>query len=143
MSPAQYWFVAAIVLFILEVITPGFVLANIGVAALAAGLAAVLDASFAIQIVVFVLTGLLSFVTLRPVMHRLIGKNQARAATGVAALPGATGVVTEAIPAGITGGRVRIQGDDWHAVTTGGPIAVGETVVVERVDSTTLIVARR
>jgi len=32
MTPAQYWLIVAIILFILEVITPGFVLANLAAA---------------------------------------------------------------------------------------------------------------
>jgi membrane protein implicated in regulation of membrane protease activity len=141
MSPAQYWLVAAIVLFILEIITPGFVLANFGVAALAAAAAAWFDASMTMQVLVFSVVCVISFVTLRPLMNKFIYRNQAKARTGIDAVVGMVGTVTEAIRALPEGGRVQLGGDNWHALAAdGGEIGTGVRVVVVRVDSTTVIV---
>lgn len=143
MSPAQYWLVAAIVLFILEIITPGFVLANFGVAALAAAGAAWLDASITVQVIIFSIVCVISFVTLRPLMNRFIYRNQAKARTGVDAVVGMIGTVTEVVQPMPTGGRVQIGGDNWHGMAAdGGSIDVGSRVRVVRVDSTTVIVER-
>lgn len=140
MSLAQYWLVAAIVLFIMEIITPGFVLANFGVGALASATAAWFGASVTIQVIVFCVVCLASFFTLRPFMNKFIFRNQARFSTGTDALMGAVGVVTTVIDKVPVGGRVQL-GDDWHAIAESGDmIEVGTRVKVVRIDSTTLIV---
>lgn len=141
MSSEQTWFVVAIVLFILEIITPGFVLANLGVAALASALAAYLGASMTVQVIVFGLVCIISFVTLRPLMNTYIYRNQARARTGADAVVGQLGIVTDTIHEAPVGGRVQVGGDNWHALADGGGvIAMASKVDVVRVDSTTLIV---
>jgi membrane protein implicated in regulation of membrane protease activity len=144
MTHEQYWFVASIALFILEIITPGFVLANFGVACLASAAAAWLGATVPVQVMVFVIVCIISFVTLRPLMQRFIYRNQARARTGTEALVGQMGLVTEAIIEAPVGGRVQLGGDNWHAVADDGlPIPRDTRIVVIRVDSTTLVVRRQ
>lgn len=144
MTPEQYWFVAAIVLFILEIITPGFVLANFGVACLVSAGAAWIGAPVTAQVIVFVIVCVVSFVTLRPLMHRFIYRNQARARTGVHALVGQVGVVTDQIREAPIGGRVQVGGDNWHALAEdGSAIATESRVVVVRVESATMIVRQQ
>jgi len=141
MSDMQWWLIAAILLFILEVITPGFVLANFGVASLIAGIAAWLGASLTVQVVVFVVSCLASFVTLRPLLHKTILRGQKQTRTNVDALVGRMGRVTDAIPQAPEVGRVQIDGDSWQAMSVhGAPILAGATVRIIRVDSTTVIV---
>ncbi|MBS1560841.1 MAG: NfeD family protein [Bacteroidetes bacterium] len=141
MTDVQLWLIAAIVLFILEVITPGFVLANFGVAGLAAGIAAWLGASLTVQVIVFVVVCLASFVTLRPILRRTVLRGSKQTRTNVDALAGRMGRVTDAIPQAPEAGRVQVDGDNWRAMSVhGAPILAGSTVRIVRVDSTTLIV---
>lgn len=141
MTELQLWIVAAILFFILEVITPGFVLANFGVACVAAGITAWLGGSLVVQVVVFVFACLTSFVTLRPVLRRTLLRNEKHTRTNVDAVVGRMGRVTDSIPAAPDAGRVQIDGDNWRAMSVhGAPIEAGRTVRVVRVDSTTLIV---
>ncbi len=144
MNAMQLWLIAAIVLFILEIFTPGFVLANFAVASLAAGLSAWMGADTLWQMVVFVIVGLLSFVTLRPILKRTLYKNAKPARTGAAALIGREARVTEAIPVAPATGRVQIDGDSWRAMTLHNRvIAEGEVVTVVSVDSSTVVVTER
>ncbi len=141
MSASQLWLIAAIVLFILEIVTPGFVLANFAVASMAAAVAAWLDASTTVQVVVFVIASLVSFVTVRPLLRRTILKDTEVVPTNVDALVGRTAKVTEAIPTPPDAGRVKVDGDSWAAISsTGTAIPAGTIVRVDKVDSTVLIV---
>ena len=139
MTPSQMWLAAAILLFILEIITPGFVLANFGVAALAAAVAAWLDASVTVQVIVFCIAAVVSFFTVRPLLRRTIYRDAKRVRTGGEALVGRVGKVTDHIPTPPDAGRVQIDGDNWRAFSVHGqPIPAGATVRVIRVESASI-----
>lgn len=143
MTYPQIWLVVAIILFILEIFTPGFVLANIGVAAMAAAIAGWLGADLAWQFIAFAVAGLVSFVTVRPLLLRTIKDGGKGIPTGVDALVGREAFVTEIIPAGIGRGRVQVDADSWLAVSADEQeIPDGTPIVIERVDSSILVVRR-
>jgi membrane protein implicated in regulation of membrane protease activity len=139
MTPAQIWLATAILLFILEIITPGFVLANFGVAALAAAVAAWMDASLTMQVIVFCIAAIISFVTVRPLLRRTVFRDAKKVRTGGEALVGRVGKVTDHIPTPPDAGRVQIDGDNWRAFSVHGqPIPSGATVRVIRVESASI-----
>lgn len=144
MTDSQIWLIIAIAFLILEIITPGFVLANFAVGALGAAIAAFFGGTLAIQLIVFAVMCLTSFITIRPILRRTLlkdDKNQMQ--TGAAALVGRTTVVTERIPNDLERGRVQIDGDSWQAVSAdSNAVEVGERVRVVSVDSTTVVVKR-
>jgi membrane protein implicated in regulation of membrane protease activity len=141
MTHEQYWLIAAIVLFILEIVTPGFVLANLGVAAMASAVTAWAGGDITIQVIVFGIVCVISFVTLRPLMQRFIYRNQAKVRTGADAVVGKQGIVTEEIRRRPVGGRIQVGGDNWHAeAEDGGVIEKDMRIEVVAVDSTTLLV---
>ena len=143
MSEAQIWLVAGIILFILEIVTPGFVLANFGVAAVAAAIAAWFGADITIQVVVFVVACLVSFVTVRPLLSRTMLKKSKATRTGYQAVIGRVAKVTDAIPEPPDAGRIQVDGDSWRAFSVDKqPIEQGARVRVVRVDSNTLYVER-
>ncbi len=142
MTESQIWLIAAIVLFILEIITPGFVLANFGVAAMASACTAWLGGDTTTQMIVFVVVCLISFFTIRPLLSRTLGQHK-HTRTGVDALIGRVAKVTEHIDIPPDTGRVQVDGDNWRASSVDKqPIVVGTTVRVVRVDGTTLHVER-
>ncbi len=134
------WIVAAVLLAIGEVLTPGlFFLGPVALAALAAAIAAVLAGTI-VSVVVFVVAGLLSLVFLRPVARRHV-HIPALSRTGTDALIGRKAVVTRRVDA--TGGRVRIGGEEWsaRAYLDDGVYAEGTTVDVVRIEGATALVA--
>lgn len=144
MTHLQYWLIAAIVLFLLEILTPGFVLANFAVGALGGALVAWLGFDVPAQVGGFVVMCIVSFITVRPLIQRFIYRNQARTATNTDALLGTTAIVTDTILQDPLGGRVQVGGDNWHAISVdGGEISVGQRVRIERIESTTLFVSQR
>jgi membrane protein implicated in regulation of membrane protease activity len=138
------WFVGAIVLVVAEMFTSGFWLACLAVGAVAAGVAALVPGlGPAIQGIAFAATSLLSMAGLRPMLLRRFELGSgAGVRTGVDALLGKTGIVTERIGPGGQG-RVKVNGEDWRGATTDASvIEPGTHITVIQVDGTTLVVEK-
>jgi membrane protein implicated in regulation of membrane protease activity len=132
------WLVAAGVLLLAEVFTLTFVLGLLSAAALVTAAAAALGAPVAAEIGVFAVASGALLVVVKPFERR---HRQAPAlATGAAALPGRTGVVTEAVSE--HSGRVKLGGESWAArpMVTGASLSVGTSVTVAKVDGAHLVV---
>ncbi len=134
------WIVAAVLLAIGEVLTPGAFF--LGPVALAAGAAAIvaLFAGAVASTIVFILAALLSLAVLRPIARRHVRMPQLMR-TGTDALVGRKATVTQQVDA--AGGRVRIGGEEWSARSylDDGVYAEGATVDVVRIEGATALVA--
>lgn len=139
MSAVEIWGIVAIVLFIAELITPGFVIACFGIGALGAVLPALFGLSIIWQVVAFSIFSLLALLLLRPFVQK-ISRNKKEVLTGADALIGREGVVTTTIEG--RQGRVAIDGDAWKAIsqTPNTIIPQGTTVVVVARESIILTV---
>ena len=102
----QLWLVAAFILFALEVLTPGFILACFGVGALVAIPVAALGLSWLVQIIAFCIGSLLALWLLQPLMCRWFQSHDTK--TGMDALIGRRVFVSEEILPGDAGGRVAV-----------------------------------
>ena len=137
------WFLAAIVLVVAEMFTPGFWLACLAVGCVAAGLIGLIPfAGLTLETVAFAATSLASMIGLRPVMLRRFQLGPgAGVRTGVDALPGKRGVVLERIDPVSRQGRVKVEGEDWRGASVDDtPIEAGARVTVIQVVGTTLVV---
>ena len=134
------WIVAAVLLAIGEVLTPGAFF--LGPFALAAGAAAIiaLFAGGVVSTIVFIVAALLSLAVLRPIARRHVRMPQLLR-TGTDALIGRKAVVTKRVDA--SGGRVRIGGEEWsaRAYLDDGVYAEGATVDIVRIEGATALVA--
>ncbi len=109
------WAIAALLLAIGEILTPGlFFLGPVALAAVAAAIAAVAGAAVWLQIIVFGGASLASLGILRPIARAHLHM-PAALRTGTAALVGAPAVVLQRVDQ--HGGRVRIGGEEWSART--------------------------
>jgi membrane protein implicated in regulation of membrane protease activity len=107
------WAIAAVLLAVGEIFTPGlFFLGPVALAAVAAALAAVIGAAVWLQLVVFVGASFASLAVLRPIARAHL-RMPAALRTGAAALEGAHAMVLQRVDA--QGGRVRIGGEEWSA----------------------------
>lgn len=104
------WLIAAAVLLVLEVFTPGFLLACLAVGAAGASVGAALGWSIEIQLVLFSIFSGLSLWLLRPLLRTWFAATGAK--TNQDALIGAVGRVESAVSAGHRG-YVKIDGDSW------------------------------
>jgi membrane protein implicated in regulation of membrane protease activity len=107
------WAIAAVLLSVGEILTPGmFFLGPVALAAVAAGLVALLDIGVAAQLLVFIAGSVASVWFLRPIARRHLHMPPALR-TGTAALEGTKALVLQRVDA--NGGRVRIGGEEWSA----------------------------
>ena len=107
------WAIAALLLAVGEILTPGlFFLGPVALAAVAAAIAAVAGAAVWLQIIVFGGASLASLGILRPIARAHLHM-PAALRTGTAALVGAPAVVLQRVDQ--NGGRVRIGGEEWTA----------------------------
>jgi membrane protein implicated in regulation of membrane protease activity len=106
------WTLIAVGLGVGEILTLGFFLGPVAIAALLAAVVAALGGGVAIQLLVFIAGTIATFAFLRPIVRRQL-RTPPTLRTGTAALIGAPAVVLERVDA--QGGRVRIGGEVWSA----------------------------
>ena len=106
------WLILAALLAAGEVVTTGFILGPLAVAAALAALASALGLGLAVSSIVFIAASIGSLALLRPVAKRHL-RTPAALRTGTAALVGAPAYVLERVDS--LGGRVKIGGEVWSA----------------------------
>jgi membrane protein implicated in regulation of membrane protease activity len=137
------WFLAAIALLVSEMFTAGFWLACLAVGATVAGLLGLVPGmGFAAQGIAFAVSSLVSMVGLRPKLMQYFQLGPGTdLRTGVDALLGKTGIVTERIGPGT--GRVKVDGEDWRGASSDAEVLEpGTKVTIIQVDGTTLMVEK-
>jgi membrane protein implicated in regulation of membrane protease activity len=138
------WFLAAIALMVSEMFTAGFWVACLAVGATVAGLLGLIPGlGFVSQGIGFAVASAVSMIGLRPkLMHYFQLGPGSELRTGVDALLGKTGIVTERIGPGTTG-RIKVEGEDWRGASSDATvIEPGTQVIVIQVDGTTLMVEK-
>jgi membrane protein implicated in regulation of membrane protease activity len=107
------WTIAAVLLAVGEIFTPGlFFLGPVALAAVAGALAAVAGAPAWLQAIVFIASSVASVGVLRPIARAHLRLPPALR-TGTAALEGTHATVLQRVDT--HGGRVRIGGEEWSA----------------------------
>jgi membrane protein implicated in regulation of membrane protease activity len=133
-----FWMVVAGALMLAELFTLTFVLGLFSVAALVAGLAALLGVPVVAELAVFAGSSGVLWWLIKPLerAHR----RQPALATGTAALTGRKGLVTEEVTSHT--GRVKLGGESWSArpLTPEMVLPLGSHVAVAQVDGATLVV---
>lgn len=140
MSGWLAWSIAAVLLAIGEIFTPGmFFLGPVALAAVAGAVAAAVGAAAWLQLVVFIAGAAASIGLLRPIARAHL-RMPAAIRTGTAALEGAHAVVLQRVDA--DGGRVRIGGEEWsaRAYMPDQVIEAGTRVEVVKIEGATALV---
>jgi len=107
------WALAAVLLAVGEIVTPGlFFLGPVALAAVVAGVAAAVGFGVVIQLLLFIAGSIASLLFLRPIARRHL-QMPAALRTGTAALEGSKAAVLQRVD--VNGGRVRIGGEEWSA----------------------------
>ena len=135
-----YWMIAAGALTAGEIITTGFFLGPIAVAALLAAVVALVGGGVVLQLLVFALVAVASLAVLRPIAKRHLHM-PAQLRTGTAALIGSRALVLERVD--VNGGSVKIGGEIWtaRAYDDDAVMEPGERVDVMKIDGATALVA--
>jgi membrane protein implicated in regulation of membrane protease activity len=134
-----WWLVIAAALTGGEILTLGFFLGPIALAALLATLVAVAGASVPLQIGTFVAGSIASLAIVRPIARRHM-HTPPSIRTGTAALVGSRAIVLERVDA--DGGKVKIGGEVWtaRAFDEDDVIEEGKRVDVMRIEGATALV---
>ena len=106
------WMIAAGVLAVGEILTLGFFLGPIAIAAVLSAVVALAGGGIALQLVVFIVASVASLGVLRPIARRHM-RTPAQLRTGTAALVGAEALVLERVDR--DGGQVKLAGEVWSA----------------------------
>jgi membrane protein implicated in regulation of membrane protease activity len=134
------WTIAAGVLAVGEILTLGFFLGPVAVAAAAAAVVALAGGGVAVQWIVFIAMSMASLLVLRPVARRHL-RTPAQLRTGTAALVGGQAVVLQRVDR--DGGQVKLAGEVWSARAYDDDDAYepGARVEVMKIDGATALVA--
>lgn len=136
----HWWAALAIVLFIAEIMLPGFWVLCLGIGASGGALAAALGLDPTWQLLFFSVFSLVAFFAIRPLLMKR-ERNRPVTRTNVDALQGLRGKVTQDFEPGLRLGRVAVGGDDWRALAIDDRmLRVGDVIEVVSVESNTLIV---
>ncbi|OLD05196.1 MAG: hypothetical protein AUI99_01945 [Gemmatimonadetes bacterium 13_1_40CM_3_69_22] len=137
----QVWLVAALLLFVAEMLAPGFWLLSVAVGCVVAGLVSLVVPGFLAPALSFAAGTLLSLAGIRPFLLKRLHPPGREIKTNVDALVGRVGIVSERIDPGTGRGRVLVEGEDWRGASLMDTvIEPGTRVMVVRVEGTTLYV---
>ena len=137
-----FWFFIGLVCLITEMILGTFFVFCLAIGAFLTVIFSPILCSLGLQIVVFAVLSVVSIFFVRPVMIRFLHKEHNERLSNVDALIGRVGVVIEDIK-GESNGYVKIDGDEWRAVSRdSSDILNGERVRVVKMDSLVVTVER-
>ena len=141
LTPAVLWICSGLILFIIEIIAPGFVIACFGIGCFVAALTQVADLNITWQLGGFCAGSVLSLFLLRPVVLKYLHKSPEEIATNCSAVVGQIGIVTTPFDNVMFEGRVKVGGDDWKAKSLDNvPFEAGTRVSVVQVEGVTIFV---
>lgn len=139
----ETWFIAAVLLSLAEIVIPGGILLNLGIASLAVAFAvkfAIVDTWVMALTTWFIVATIMLFVV-NIFTNKLFGAKQLVENTDEDLdIYGQQAEVTEAIGPGRNKGRVSFQGTSWTALGDGSEIVAGSQVKVICKDNISLIV---
>jgi membrane protein implicated in regulation of membrane protease activity len=141
-----WWLIIALVLFIFEILTPGFVIMWFGVGALVAAACALLGVdNLTVQIVACIAVSLVLVTLSRTLFKNVFIKNSPGndIKTNAEALIGKIGVVTVPIDNNASSGRILIEAQDWSARSADNSIIeIDSKVKAIKIDGAKFIVER-
>jgi membrane protein implicated in regulation of membrane protease activity len=131
----QIWIIVALVLFVLELFTPGFYVMSVGLGCFISALGSALGLSFAVQLILLAAGSIASIFLLRPLLLQYKGDGKK---SGIEALVGRDAVVIESIDNALNEGRIKVGGENWKAQSSDGkPIKKGTIVYIEHISGVT------
>ena len=140
MATWYVWLILFLVFLGLEIMTTGvFFFLCFSTGALFAMLFSLLGASFQVELIIFCAVSLASILLIRPLFKKYVAKQKTE--TNVDSLIGTKAIVIEDIKENSMG-KVKTEGEIWLAVSKEN-IAKGETVIIESIDGTKLVVKKQ
>ena len=137
------WVLVALIFVIVEIFTSGFAVMCISFGCLFGAATSALDWDVKWQLLAFAVGTVLAFVTVRPLVYKFFYKKSREVKTNADALVGRRAIVTERIEGELHPGRVKVDGDDWKAVSLDAePVEVGDAVEITAINSVIVTVKK-
>ena len=141
LSPAAIWFIVGFVLLILEFALPGLIIFFFGIGAWIVALACLFtDLSFNNQLILFMVSSLLSVLLLRKSLRKMLMSRKLPCGLLEDEFIGKTAKAETAISPG-NNGKIAFKGSSWQASSTE-IIAPGENVIITGNESIVLTVKK-
>ena len=141
MDAWHIWIIIGIIFFIIEIFTPAFFFASLGIGAFITSIAAYYDYSMPAQISVLSGGTFIVFIGVRPLLKLLQSTKGDNRTTGVNALIGQKAIVIKQIDNANNWGRIKLGGEEWKACSINGDILEESyLVVVEKIEGVTAYV---
>lgn len=136
------WLIFGFFMIVIEIFTPGFFAASLGISAILTSVLVLLFPEIAfLHWLSFIVFNIIMFAFIRQIFLKYLYKNDNESETNVNALIGKRGVVTEKIDDRF--GYVKVYGDLWKAVSENETeIAKGEKVEIISIDGNKVIVKK-
>lgn len=144
MSIWLLWLLIAVVMFIIEIFTPGFFSACLGIAAAINAIIILIipKISTISQILIFSFLSIISFILIRPFALKYLYKNSNTKNTNADGLIGKRGKIVKPISSS-NYGFMKIYGDEFMAISEdGSPIDEGSEVEIVKIDGIKVIVKK-
>ena len=137
------WLIAAGVFFIAEIITVGFMIFWLGIAALIVSLVSLFTENVFIQMALFViLSTLLLFIT-KPFLEKFVIKKDEKVATNAFAVIGQKARVIKSMDPITKLGQIKVGSETWTAKTKDDTLLQeGDVVTVDSIDGVKAIVSK-
>src|SRR5436309_4828442 len=113
----QVWLVASLLLFVAEMLAPGFWLLSVAVGCLAAGVVSLVVPGATVPALSFAAGTLLSLVGIRPFLLRHLHPSGSAIRTNVDALAGTVGIASERVDPVTGKGGVLDAAEAWRAAS--------------------------
>ena len=139
LDPWLLWLIAAVVLGVLEAVTPALIFGMLGVAALVGVLLALLGVPIAFQILGFVVASIATLGVVRPIARKYMRPKPSER-SGIERLVGQDAQVVQRVDA--NGGQVKLAGELWSARAFDPTLVLepGSTVQVIEIEGATALV---
>lgn len=144
MEPVYMWLILGAVLLIIEIFTPGFFAASVGIASLFTyGVAAVFPEMLLLHWIVFFVANFITLAVLRKMIYQYFMKNKKHKETNFQSLVGLESIVVESIDNDANVGYIKVYGDMWRASAENNEkIKKGEKIIVTRVEGNKVFVQK-
>ncbi len=136
----QFWLIAAGIFFVFEMITVGFLVFWLGIAALITMVVSFFTDNIVIQTAVFVISSISLIFLTKPFVRKFMNSKD-NLATNANSIIGKNGIVTEDINSTLSTGLVKINGETWSAKSYDEDfIPKGSTITVTKIDGVKAVV---
>lgn len=137
------WLIAAGVFFVVEIMTVGFMVFWLGVAALLACIVSLFTENLVIQTAVFVISSALLLFLTRPFVEKFITKKEPNVKTNAYSIIGKEAKVTKTFDEDSKIGQIKVGSEKWTAKAKDDDILnEGDRVKIEAIDGVKAIVTK-